>query len=48
MGVSGAALATVISQAISVFLAVRRLNNMSHFFTIRLKDIKYDSYLTSK
>ncbi|MGI5858781.1 MAG: MATE family efflux transporter [Tepidanaerobacteraceae bacterium] len=48
MGVSGAALATVISQAISVFLAIRHLNRMSNIFTIKFKDIKYDSYLTKQ
>ena len=48
MGVAGAALATVISQAISVFLAVRHLNKMSHLFTIKFKDIKYDGYLTKQ
>jgi putative MATE family efflux protein len=48
MGVAGAALATVIAQAISVILAIRHLNKMSHLFTIKLKDIEYDGYLTKQ
>jgi len=42
MGVNGAALATVIAQAISCILAIRHLNKMDNSFTIKLKDIKYD------
>ena len=48
MGASGAALATVISQGISVvlsFLVIRRIH-MS--FTLRMKDIRYDASVTGR
>lgn len=48
MGVKGAAIATVIAQGASFFLAVRFLNSMDHLLTIKLKELKYDHELTKK
>jgi putative MATE family efflux protein len=48
MGINGAALATVISQAVSFLLAVRYLDRVDHFLTIRISDFKYDGELTKK
>lgn len=48
MGINGAALATVIAQGISFYLAVRYLNNSEHLLSIRIKHFKYDNELTKK
>lgn len=48
MGINGAALATIISQAISFFLEVRHINNTSRLLNISLKDLKMDLNLTKK
>ncbi len=46
MGVAGAALATVISQALSTILAVRHLNRQNHLVQFDLRALKYDADLT--
>lgn len=46
MGINGAALATVLAQAISVYLAVRHLNKNGHIFSIKIKELKLDLNLT--
>lgn len=48
MGINGAALATIISQAISFFLEVRHINRTSQLLNISLKDLKMDLNLTKK
>jgi len=48
MGVNGAALATVISQAISFFLAANYLNKNNHLFSINIRDFHYDKDITVK
>lgn len=48
MGINGAALATIISQAVSFFLEVRYLNKSSHLFKISLKGIKIHKKLIKK
>lgn len=48
MGVNGAALATVISQAISFFLAANYLNKNNHLFSINIRDFHYDKDITIK
>ena len=46
MGIQGAALATIISQAISFWLAIRFLNRTSHLVALNLKELKFDPALT--
>jgi len=48
MGINGAALATILAQGISFFLAVRHLNKKSELLSIRVRDFKYDRNLTKK
>ncbi|AYO29496.1 MATE family efflux transporter [Biomaibacter acetigenes] len=48
MGINGAALATIISQGISFYLAVRYLDGVGHFLTVKLSNFKYDRELTKK
>lgn len=48
MGVEGAALATIIAQAISLFLAIRHLDKVGHVFSINFKDIQFDPKLSLK
>ncbi len=47
LGVSGAALATVIAQGISAFLAVRYLDKVGHLISLRLQDLSFDRHLTA-
>jgi len=46
MEVAGAALATVISQAISTVLAVRHLNRQNHLVRLDFRELKFDWELT--
>ncbi|MDI6601802.1 MAG: MATE family efflux transporter [Thermoanaerobacteraceae bacterium] len=46
MGIQGAALATILSQAISFVLALRYLDKNGHVISYKLQDIRYDSELT--
>ncbi|NLC63705.1 MAG: MATE family efflux transporter [Thermoanaerobacterales bacterium] len=48
MGVNGAALATIVAQGISFYLAVRYLNRSNHLLAIKISQLKYDKDLTSK
>lgn len=48
MGINGAALATILAQAIAFFMAIKYLNNSSEVLSIRVKDFKYDKDLTRK
>lgn len=48
MGVKGAALATVLSQALSFFLALRYLNNNNHILRFKLSELRFDRELTKK
>ncbi|MGB9812142.1 MAG: MATE family efflux transporter [Thermovenabulum sp.] len=48
MGINGAALATVIAQAISFFLAVNYLNKNNHLLSIKLNELGYDKDITVK
>lgn len=48
MGIKGVAIATVISQGLSFFLALSYLNNQNHIVKIRLKELKFDRELTLK
>jgi putative MATE family efflux protein len=48
MGVNGAALATILAQAISLYLAARYLNRSEHLLAIKIKNMKYDKELTRK
>ncbi|AOT71499.1 MATE family efflux transporter [Geosporobacter ferrireducens] len=48
MGIQGAALATMLSQSLSFFLALRHLNKTNHVISFKLKDLKYDAELTAK
>ncbi|MDI3534858.1 MAG: hypothetical protein PWQ82_1223 [Thermosediminibacterales bacterium] len=46
MGIIGAAVATIISQAISFYLAVRYLDRSNHLITIKFREMKFDMELT--
>ncbi len=46
MGVNGVALATIIAQAVSAILCVRKLSKMKHIFHLHLKDLKLSSVHT--
>ncbi|MCG0276688.1 MAG: MATE family efflux transporter [Thermosediminibacteraceae bacterium] len=48
MGVNGAALATVLSQAVSFYLAVRHLNKTNHVLSFRFSELKYDKDIVKK
>ncbi len=48
MGIKGAALATVISQALSFFLALRYLKKQNHIIKFKLSEMKFDKELTVK
>lgn len=48
MGINGAALATIISQAVSFFLEARYLNKSSHVFKISLKGLEVYKQLIKK
>ncbi|TYP46579.1 MATE family efflux transporter [Thermosediminibacter litoriperuensis] len=48
MGVNGVALATVISQGVSFYLAARYLNRKNHILTLRASEIKYDGDLVKR
>lgn len=48
MGIQGAALATMLSQSLSFFLALRHLNKENHVIRFKFKDLKYDAELTAK
>jgi MatE. len=46
MGIQGAAIATILSQAISFVLALRYLDRNEHVISYKLRDIRYDRELT--
>lgn len=46
MEVAGAALATVISQAVSTVLAVRHLNRQNHLVRLNVRELRFDWELT--
>jgi putative MATE family efflux protein len=48
MGIQGAALATILSQAFSFVLALRFLNSRNHIVSVKFKEFKFDKELTSK
>ncbi|HHY91437.1 MAG TPA: MATE family efflux transporter, partial [Clostridiales bacterium] len=48
MGIRGAALATILAQSISFFLALRYLDKNSHFIKFRIADWKLSKELTVK
>ncbi len=48
MGIRGAALATILSQTVSFFLAIRHLDKNNHMLRFRVTDWKLDKELTLK
>lgn len=46
MEVAGAALATVIAQGVSAFLAIRYLNRVGHLLTFNWRELAFDRHLT--
>lgn len=48
MGVLGAAIATVIAQAVSVFLAFFRLCRIKQVYRVAIKQIRFNSYITKQ
>lgn len=48
MGIKGAAWATLLSQALSFFLALRHLDKRDHVVSFKLKEFKYDRELTAR
>lgn len=45
MGVTGAAIATVIAQAVSVFLAFWRLSHINEIYRLNIKFIRFNPYI---
>ena len=48
MGINGAALATVLAQAVSFYLSIRYLNKTEHLISVNLINIKFDKEITKK
>lgn len=48
MGIRGAALATLISQGVSFFLALRHLDKQNHVISFKLKNLEFNKELTAK
>jgi putative MATE family efflux protein len=48
MGINGAALATVLAQAVSFYLSIRYLNKAEHLISVNLINIKFDKEITKK